>query len=74
MAGNSGLVMALPKGRILGEVMPLLQRAGIEPEPAFNDPKSRALRFATNEAERQLVIRTAQQMIDIILDGLSTPR
>ena len=31
--------MALPNGRILGEVMPLLQRIGIEPEPAFADPK-----------------------------------
>ena len=31
------LIMALPNGRILGEVMPLLQRVGIEPEPAFSD-------------------------------------
>jgi ATP phosphoribosyltransferase len=42
------LVLALPKGRILSEVMPLLRAAGIEPEPAFDDPKSRALRFATS--------------------------
>lgn len=41
-------ILALPKGRILDEVMPLLRRAGIEPEPAFDDPKSRALRFGTN--------------------------
>jgi ATP phosphoribosyltransferase len=44
----NGVVLALPKGRILGEVMPLLKRAGIEPEPAFDDPDSRALKFATN--------------------------
>ena len=43
------LVMALPKGRILGEVMPFLARAGIEPEPAFFDDKSRKLRFETND-------------------------
>jgi ATP phosphoribosyltransferase len=42
------LVLALPKGRILQEVMPLVRAAGIEPEPAFDDPKSRALSFATN--------------------------
>ena len=30
------LIMALPNGRILGEFMPLLQRIGIEPEPAFS--------------------------------------
>lgn len=41
------IVLALPKGRILREVMPLLKRAGITPEPAFDDPQSRALRFAT---------------------------
>ncbi|HTH98443.1 MAG TPA: ATP phosphoribosyltransferase [Stellaceae bacterium] len=46
--GNETLVLALPKGRILDEVIPLLARAGIEMEDAFNDPKSRALRFKTN--------------------------
>ena len=43
------LVMALPNGRILGEVMPLLRRIGIEPEPEFDDPKTRKLRFTTSE-------------------------
>jgi ATP phosphoribosyltransferase len=43
------LVMALPNGRILDEVMPLLRRIGIEPEPAFADPGARQLRFATSE-------------------------
>ena len=42
------LVIALPKGRILKEAMPLLRRAGIEPEAAFDDPDSRLLRFTTN--------------------------
>jgi ATP phosphoribosyltransferase len=42
------LIMALPNGRILSEVMPLLRRIGVEPEPAFEDPTSRRLRFATS--------------------------
>ena len=42
------LIMALPKGRILEEALPLLAQVGITPEPAFTDEKSRALRFATN--------------------------
>lgn len=42
------LIIALPKGRILDEAMPLLRRAGIEPEAAFTDPGSRALKFATD--------------------------
>ena len=33
------LIMALPNGRILAEVMPLLRRIGVEPEPAFEDPE-----------------------------------
>lgn len=42
------LIIAVPKGRILDEALPLLARAGIEPEAEFHDKKSRALRFATN--------------------------
>jgi ATP phosphoribosyltransferase len=49
------LIMALPNGRILGEVMPLLQRAGIEPEAAFTDPKSRKLRFTTSDPGLDLI-------------------
>ncbi len=48
MEPSDKLVLALPKGRILGEVMPLVRAAGIEPEAAFDDPKSRQLEFATN--------------------------
>lgn len=50
------LVLALPKGRILDEVMPLVRAAGIEPEAAFDDPKSRQLEFATN-VEGMSIIR-----------------
>ncbi|MGE0254379.1 MAG: ATP phosphoribosyltransferase [Alphaproteobacteria bacterium] len=55
MAGEAPLVMALPKGRILDEVMPLLRRAGIEPEPAFDDPDSRLLRFRTSDPRLDVV-------------------
>jgi ATP phosphoribosyltransferase len=47
-AANEPLILALPKGRILAEVGPLLDRAGIHPEPAFADEESRQLMFATN--------------------------
>jgi ATP phosphoribosyltransferase len=46
--GAAALVMALPKGRILEEALPLLERAGIRPEPEFAREDSRQLRFATN--------------------------
>ena len=45
---NENLVLALPKGRILNEVMSIVRKTGIEPEPAFNDPGARQLRFSTN--------------------------
>jgi ATP phosphoribosyltransferase len=42
------MILALPKGRILKEVMPIMRAAGIEPEADFDDPKSRKLTFDTN--------------------------
>lgn len=49
------LVIALPKGRILSEAMPLLRGAGIEPEAAFDDPACRQLRFTTNIPDLEIV-------------------
>ncbi len=55
MRANERLVLALPKGRILGEVIPLVRRAGIEIERAFDDPESRQLRFSTNHPNLDVV-------------------
>jgi len=49
------LVIALPKGRILKEVMPLLARLGLEPEPAFADENARQLRFTTNDPHLDII-------------------
>lgn len=49
------LVLALPKGRILSECMPLVRAAGIEPEAAFDDPSSRALTFSTNHPHIRII-------------------
>ena len=49
------MVLALPKGRILREVMPLVRAAGIEPEPAFEDPDSRLLKFETNLPQLSII-------------------
>jgi len=54
-AASGKLVLALPKGRILGEVMPLLARAGIQPEPEFADEDSRKLQFQTNLPDLEIV-------------------
>ena len=48
MTNQQELIFALPKGRILREAIPLLKKAGIEPEKAFLNDASRRLRFTTN--------------------------
>ena len=54
-AAMQQLVIALPKGRILKEALPLLGDAGIHPEPALFDEDSRALRFATNRPDVSVI-------------------
>ena len=55
MSAGEGLVLALPKGRILDELRPLLERAGLAPEPAFDDPDARRLRFRTADPQVEIV-------------------
>jgi len=43
------IIMALPKGRILNELIPLLQKAEIVPEEDFFRTSSRKLLFNTNQ-------------------------
>lgn len=55
MTADDKLILAVPKGRILGELVPLLARAGIEPEAAFADDDARQLNFATNQPALEIV-------------------
>ena len=55
VSANQALMLALPKGRILRELTPLMGRAGIEPEPAFADEGARQLRFATNDPGLEII-------------------
>ena len=55
LRANEKLILALPKGRILSEVMPVVRRAGIEPETAFDEDDDRRLRFATNLPEIDII-------------------
>jgi len=47
-ASKDKLILAVPKGRILDQVMPVFEQAGLTPEPAFFKSGERRLRFATN--------------------------
>ena len=48
MSTTDSIVIALPRGRILREVIGVVRSAGVEPEPAFDDPDTRQLWFSTN--------------------------
>ncbi len=51
----SPLILALPKGRILEECGPLLERAGIIPSPDYADESTRHMRFATNHPDLDVI-------------------
>ncbi|KQT34879.1 ATP phosphoribosyltransferase [Sphingomonas sp. Leaf412] len=63
------IVIAVPKGRILKEALPLLARAGIVPEAAFGDEDSRALRFATQDAAIELIRVRAFDVATFVAHG-----
>ncbi len=63
------IIFAVPKGRILEEALPMLSRAGIVPEAAFTDGKSRALKFATNRADVSLIRVRAFDVATFVAHG-----
>ena len=49
------IILAVPKGRILNELVPLLKKGEIEPEREFFDEKSRKLMFRTNKKNLSII-------------------
>ena len=67
MLANDKLIFALPKGRILKDVMPLVHKVGIEPEAAFEDGDERRLRFATNRPDLEIIrVRSIDMALSLI--------
>lgn len=63
------IIIAVPKGRILKEVLPMFAQIGIIPEPAFGDEDSRLLRFATNRADIGLIRVRAFDVATFVAHG-----
>ena len=66
---SSPIVIAVPKGRILSEALPLMARAGIVPESGFGDEDDRRLRFATNRADIGLIRVRAFDVATFVAHG-----
>lgn len=54
-SNSKKMILALPKGRILKEVIPLLTACGITPEDDFHNDNSRKLRFTTNHENLDII-------------------
>ncbi|MCJ8158910.1 ATP phosphoribosyltransferase [Sphingomonas sp. LaA6.9] len=63
------VIIAVPKGRILEEALPLLAEVGIVPEAAFSDESSRALSFATNHPGISLIRVRAFDVATFVAHG-----
>jgi ATP phosphoribosyltransferase len=63
------LTFAVPKGRILDEALPVMARAGVEPDADFHNPKSRALAFGTNRADMRLIRVRAFDVATFVAHG-----
>ena len=55
MSTSDRLIFAVPKGRILSELRPILQKIDLIPEPAFDSPNARQLRFSTNQPDIDII-------------------
>lgn len=63
------LTFAVPKGRILDEALPVMARAGVEPDAEFHDPKSRALAFATTREDMRIIRVRAFDVATFVAHG-----
>ena len=52
---SSNLVIAVPKGRIAEELVPILAKVGVRPEKAFFDESERQLQFACEDSNISLI-------------------
>ena len=63
------LTFAIPKGRILEEALPVMERAGVVPEAAFHDKSNRALSFATTREDMRLIRVRAFDVATFVAHG-----
>ena len=63
------ITFAVPKGRILAELMPIFARMGVTPEPDFTNDSSRKLQFATSAPGLTLIRARSFDVATFVASG-----
>ena len=63
------IIIALPKGRILKQVLPILNKIGVIPEKSFFNEKDRKLKFETNISNIKLIIVRSFDVATFLIYG-----
>ena len=66
---NTDIIIALPKGRILKQVLPIFDKVGIIPEKSFFNEKDRKLKFETNIPNIKLIIVRSFDVATFLIYG-----
>ena len=66
---DKDIIIALPKGRILNQVLPIFDKIGITPEKSFFNMKDRKLKFETNIPNIKLVIVRSFDVATFLIYG-----
>ena len=66
---DKNIIIALPKGRILKQVLPIFNKIGIIPEKSFFNEKDRKLKFETNIPNIKLIIVRSFDVATFLIYG-----
>ncbi len=66
---DKDIIIALPKGRILKQVLPIFEKVGIIPEKSFFNEKDRKLKFETNISNIKLIIVRSFDVATFLIYG-----
>ena len=66
---NKKIIIAIPKGRILKELQPILKRVNIVPENSFNGENNRKLMFKTSDKDIIIIIVRSFDVANFVAFG-----
>ncbi len=66
---DNDIIIALPKGRILKQVLPILDKIGIIPEASFFNQQDRKLKFKTNIPNVKFIIVRSFDVATFLIYG-----